>query len=289
MSPRLRLAGAAAGGSILILVGACGGGEGTGPTAPAAPPPAAPPPAVTVEFADSALRITEGETRAIVVQYRVRELTAPLAVQLAPGESAVGAADYKLTGAPFEIPAGASTEGKAEVTLAALLDEDFAEGDEGLSLRLVVPAGASASLGAPLAVTVAEAGVQPCAGLTVRAEPPAAAPDAAGPGRLTTAFAVEWAGSDAVFEWLGPYGSPEAGNPHHPYYREDFAWPLYPEFNVTVWRVETSPSQDVRHEIRVDWANDGIAGMRFRSAAGRCGGEPAAVCGADGCELRPSG
>ena len=254
--------------------------------------------ATLVAFADDSVRVAEGETRVVGVEYRVRNLAAPLAIQVSVLEDGAEAADYEVSDLGFEIPAGSGLEGTIEFTVRAVTDDLFAEGEEGLSLRLAAPEEGGAEVGAALPVRIADASVAACVGVTLTATPPAQPPEVTGwteePVVWTDlALDVSTGAADAALEWLGPYERRPLA-PHnlsHPYYMEirerglDIEpYPSHQVFLVTDWRMQPY-SGGVRQRMRVEWQRGDELALRFRSPSGACAVEPIARCRDDGCEL----
>ena len=118
----------------MLAVAACGRDA----SAPTAAPPQ--PPAVVVTFASDSVRIEEGETAEIALRYRINTLsTSPLSVAVSPLNQGAVPEDYELSGNTFEIPAGQAVTGTAAISLTALVDNQIAEGEEVVSLRLQPP------------------------------------------------------------------------------------------------------------------------------------------------------
>ncbi|MXW38497.1 MAG: hypothetical protein F4Z65_09555 [Acidobacteria bacterium] len=102
-----------------------------------------------------------------------------------------------------------------------------------------------------------------------------------GTASVTTLTMEFTAGSEAVaFDWLGPYdGARKTG-------RAGF------QIVMVDWTTERITG-GIRHAMTFAWPTgfspDLEAGLRFRADDDACPGEPAVVCTAIGCELRPDG
>jgi hypothetical protein len=238
---------------------------------------------VTVSFVEDTVTVAEGETAEIGIRYQVASLASPLRLMVSPLDRNTLPADYELSASGIEIPAGRGTSGTRALSLSALADDDIAEGNEALSLRLVFPAGTQAQLGRDLAVTIADAGGAPCTGIRVRATP--ITPLGAVPRWVTTSLTVSQdtdAGS-VWFEWEGPYlHGEECVDDDCREWWESRSPEL--EVNLVEWRIESSVSS-TDHVLEIDWRRDKTAGLRFHSPEGNCAGEPAVACTETGCEL----
>ena len=236
--------------------------------------------------------MAEGQTAEIPVRWSGSSGSALRIGVAVRGGSATGE-DYELLTADFEIPKSAAS-GTAAVSLRALEDELFAEGDETLSLELSAPAGTSVQFGGDLAVSIEDAGVSPCTGIRVAAEPPLLRDrlerrTTVQPSETaTTVFTlVSGPGSEAVaLDWIGPYRDYDLGS-WNPSNRPRVVSPTN-LFDVVVANWSFQPEESaIRHEFEVEWLSELEIGLRFRSADGACIGEPVAVCTGGGCELRP--
>ena len=253
---------------------------------------------VWVAFIDDSVRVAEGETRNVGIRYRVRRLAAPLPIRVSAIEDGATALDYALSETRFEIPAVSGLEGTLELTVVAVTDDLFAEGEEGLSLRLAAPEEGGAEVGTVLQVRIADAPVAACVGVTLTATPPAQPPEVTGWTeepivRTDLALDVSTGAADAALEWLGPYERKPLAphNLNHPYYMEirerglDIEpYPSHQVFLVTDWRMQPY-SGGVRQRMRVEWQRGDELALRFRSPSGACAVEPIARCRDDGCEL----
>ncbi len=267
-------------------IAACGDGGGSpAVVAPVSPAPA-PGPSLAVSFQESALSVAEGEAAEIAIQYRTQELVAPVSLSVSVLPGTAEAEDYEISPDVLEIPAGTSPDGKGSLTLRALTDRFFAEGEETLEVRLVPPPGIHAETASGLAVTIEEAGANPCAGTVVHGHPPEVEErfDVART-RLSLDFA---SGSEnVVFDWLGPYdGQAEPLD----FVRKTMGRTSRFQVAILAWTTERMAGV-TRHTFEFAWPTDtsrGVeAGLRFRSDDGACAGEPMAVCTGAGCELIP--
>ena len=152
-------AAAIAAGAAAALAG-CGEGGTTAPAAPGGPAAPTPPPvAAVVTFGDASAEVYEGDTASLPIRYEARSLAAPWRLRVSPLPGTAQAADFSLPNPVVEIPAGTGTTGTVTLDLAALADDEFEEGTETLSLRLVPDATVNAQLGGDLPVSIREGGV----------------------------------------------------------------------------------------------------------------------------------
>ena len=240
-----------------------------------------------VAFADDSVYVAEGETRVVGVRYRVRNLDAPLAIRVSVLEDGAEEADYELSETRFEIPAGSGLEGAVELTVGAVADPFFAEGDEGVSLHLAVPEESEVEVGSALRMTIADAPVSACVGVSLAGTPPRLLEG--GRDLVGSALTLEWGpeAADVQLEWAGPYPTREESNPnieHHPYFQRGITRPNQPGFHVSDWRIESN-GDAARHTMSLEWPADDALSLRLRSPRGTCDGEPLASCGPDGCFL----
>ena len=262
----------------ILAVAACGR-DGSSPTA-AAPQP----PAVVVSFVSDAVRVDEGETAEIVVRYRINTLSTPLSLAVSPLGLGAAPEDYELSGNTFDIPAGQGVTGTAAITLTALVDNQIAEGEEAVGLRLQPPGGVRAQLGPNLEVRIADVGASPCAGVQVVATRIEALETARNYRRTTLELTQGTEAGAVWFDWGGPYLDGE-------YCDDDdcrTAWeenrfPIL-EVNLVEWRMESSASgtSDV---LDIEWHDSNTLRFGFRSSDGACEGDPTVACAAAGCEL----
>ena len=262
----------------ILAVAACGR-DGSSPTA-AAPQP----PAVVVTFASDGVSLEEGETAEIVVRYRINTLSTPLSVAVSPLGLGAAPEDYELSGNTFDIPAGQGVTGTAAITLTALVDNQIAEGEEVVGLRLQPPGGVRTQLGPNLEVRIADVGASPCAGVQVVATRIESLETARNYRRTRLELTQGTEAGAVWFDWGGPYLDGE--------YCEDddcrMSWeenrfPIL-EVNLVEWRMESSPggTSDV---LDIEWHDSNTLRFGFRSADGACEGEPTVACAAAGCEL----
>ena len=266
---------------LLFVAGiaACDGAGGTAPSLVAPEPPA-----FTARFVQQPLRVAEGETAEVAIQYRVNELSSPLELAVSALDGTAAAGDYELSATSFQIPAGRGTTGTAAISLTALTDNSLAEGEETMSLRLVQPSGIRAQLDQNLEITIADTGVSPC---------PAVEALASRIGRLeetgwvqtTLSLRFGAAAGPVQFDWTGPFLHDENCNDD-----DCRAWWTTRsnnlELNVVEWRVAPSAG-GVEHSMDIEWWSAKEAGIRFRADAGGCAGEPTITCTKAGCELVP--
>ena len=239
-----------------------------------------------VAFADDSVRVAEGETRVVGVEYRVRNLAAPLAIRISVLEDGAEAADYELSDLGFEIPAGSGFEGLFEVAVTAAADGSFAEGEERLSLSLAAPDGSGAAVGAALPVVIADAPVSPSPGVTLSGTPPEPLGAVEGLShiqardRIRTTLTSEWHPSSqgVSMRWIGPYGERREWIPHHPnerYADQARPHPPQPDFHIESWRVRSRNSV-VTHVMDISWSAESRLQLLF-------GGDTGVECVADGC------
>lgn len=150
---------AAAGAAAAALAG-CGEGGTTAPGTPGGPAAPTPPPvAAVVAFGAASAEVYEGDTASLPIRYEARSLAAPWRLRVSPLPGTAQSADFSLPNPVVEIPAGQGTTGTVTLDLAALADDEFEEGTETLSLRLVPDPTVNAQLGGDLPVSIREGGV----------------------------------------------------------------------------------------------------------------------------------
>lgn len=274
-----------------LAAAGCGDGGGGAPPTPAAP--TAPQPSITVTFVEDSARVAEGWTTEIQVKWSGGAPSSALRIGVTARNVSATDDDYDLLTSDFEISPSAIS-GTAAVSLRALEDELFAEGDEIVSLELSAPATAAVGLDGGLEVAIEDAGVSPCAGVRIAAEPPLLTdhwppgsteqPSETARSRFTI---VSGPGSEAVsVDWIGPYRDydlaswnpsfrPRRVNPTNLFHTILATWSFRPEESAML------------HEFHVEWLSELELGLQFRSADTACIGEPVAVCSGGGCELRP--
>ena len=272
-----------------LAAAGCGGDPGG---APAPSTPAVPQPSLAVSFVEGAARLAEGETAEIPVRWSGGSPGSALQIGVTAQNQTTTDDDYELLSASFEIPPSAAS-GTAVVSLRALEDELFAEGDETLSLQLVAPSGAAAQVGGNLDISIEEAGVSPCAGIRIGAEPPSRQDRREGttlqPSETarTRFIVVSGPGSEAVaLDWIGPYRDYDLSSWNPSFRRRTVNSSTLFHVVLENWSFDLEEST-LRHEIHVEWLAELEVGLRFRSADGACAGEPVAACTGGGCELRP--
>ena len=262
----------------ILAVAACGG-DGSAPTV-AAPQP----PAVVVTFAADAVRVTEGETADITVRYRINSLSEALSVAVSPLNQGAVPEDYELSATTFDIPAGQGVTGTATISLAALVDNQIAEGEEVVGLRLLPPGGVRAELDQNLEVTIADAGAAPCSGVQVVATRIESL-ETARQWRRTTLELTQGTGNGAVwFDWGGPYLHDEyCDDDECRTFWEENRFPIL-EVNLVEWRMESS-TDGTSDLLDIEWHDSNTLRFGFRSSEGTCEGQPTVACTAAGCEL----
>ena len=242
----------------------------------------------SVAFVEDSVRLGEGAARVVGVRYRVRRLESPLPIRVTAVDDGAGPADYELSETDFEIPAGSGLEGTVALTVGAVADDFFAEGDEGLSLHLSVPEESASEVGTALKLTIADAPVSACVGVSLAGTPPRRVER----GRdvvVGTTLTLEWGpeAADVHLEWAGPYPTRDEWTPnieHHPYFRRGITRPNQPGFHLSDWRI-ASDGGAARHTMSLEWPAGDTLSLRLRSPRGACDGEPTASCGPDGCSL----
>ena len=262
----------------VLAVAACGG-DGSVPTV-AAPQP----PAVVVTFASDTVGVTEGETADITVSYRINNLSGPLSLTVSPLDRGASPEDYELSATTLDIPAGQGVTGTATISFTAVVDDQIAEGDEVVELRLVPPGGVRAELDQNLEVRIADAGASPCSGAQVVATRIESL-ETARHWRRTTLELTQGTGAGAVwFDWGGPYLYDENCNDDECRMRwEEERLPIL-EVNLVEWRMESSAAA-TKDILQIEWYESKTLRFGFRSSDGTCEGEPTVACTAAGCEL----
>ena len=261
---------------LLGLIG-CGGGAGS-PGTPQAPPP----PAVTVSFAATSLEVREGDSVEIGVRYQVRSLSSPWQLGISPLPESASVDDFELSMPSIEIPAGQGVSGEAVLELTAASDTVFDEGDETVAIRFVPGGGVDASLGTNLRVSIRDAAVYPCTGVSILATPP-------GPGgpddafvRRTFTVQIDPTSESAAMEFGGPYwdlmADPVDGLPRR---NTNFA------VNIAAWEVERR-RETIQHTVDIELLpgllEDPDLRLAFRGAGCEAGG---VICSLENCELIP--
>ena len=192
--------------------------------------------------------------------------------------------DYELSSNTFDIPAGQGVTGTATISLTALVDNEIAEGEESVGLRLQPPGGVRAQLGPDLEVRIADVGASPCAGVQVVATRIESLETARNYRRTRLELTQGTEAGAVWFDWGGPYLYDE-------YCDDDdcrTAWdedrfPIL-EVNLVEWRMESSAGR-TSDLLDIEWHESNTLRFGFRSAEGACEGEPAVVCTGAGCEL----
>lgn len=290
-------------GAPLLLVlgalglGACGSGSDAPrtpsvpapPTAPAPPPP--PIPDVTVSFPAERIELTEGESALIEVHYTARHLTVPWEFRLAVKDHETPPEDFVLQDGVITIPPGESEDavsGAAFLTVEALEDDQFAEGEETFLLEPVpvVEAGEVAEIEfEPLPLAIADVAVSPCSGITLSALPWELVESSEGfrPPMPATTLIIEITGEGPGpwFDLLGPYAT---------WVPESRELQPYATFGINRWDVEYIPG-GLLHRLEINWPGEfGFAepqNLEFAFGGGLCLDEPVASCSSTGCTLIP--
>ena len=266
-------------GAIGVLAGAACGGGGTAPTVTTPEPPA-----VVVTFASDAVNLKEGETVEITVRYRINNLSSPLSLAISPLDRGAAPEDYELSATTFDIPAGQGVTGTAAMSLIALEDNQIAEGEEVVALRLLPPGGIRAQLDQSLEVTIGDVGASPCAGVRVLATPIEPIETSRNYRRTTLELTQGREAGAVWFDWEGPYLHDEYCDDDDCRTRWENRFPIL-EVNLVEWRMESS-SSGTEDFLEIEWFESKTARLRFRSADGACEGEPTVACTSAGCELR---
>lgn len=265
---------------VAAIVFGAGCGDSGPPSAPRTVRP--PPPPFSAHFAEDDLRVTEGETAPVLIRYRINDLTDGVRLGIRLQEETATEDDYEISADFVELPPGRGVSGEASLSLGAARDGSFAEGEEVLSLGFVRPEAAAArrgALGQDLRVTIAEAGVEPCPGIRVRATPPEWLDE---PDRwITSTLELEWPADagETGFDFLGPYSSP--------FGRDQEDRNALFRVHLVAWTVRETTG-GVRHSVALEWPSwVEDLGLRF-PASEVCGGEAAVACSIEGCEARPA-
>ena len=231
-------------------------------------------PPVVVFFAVNRLEIPEGESRDVIVHYQVADLATAWDLGISFLPDSASEVDFETVVESVQIPAGRGVSGEVAISLTALTDVAVTEGDETLTIRLVPPAAARASLvvlGSDLEVVILDRG-RPCPGVAVWGDPPEWRNSVT---RLT--LIIEWEnGSGGAFDWAGPYYDDE----EEPENRSRS--PLL-EVNIAEWRVDMIEGA-TRHTLEIEWPTFLPARLVFRSDTGACK-LPALVCRTTDCTL----
>ena len=266
----------------VLAVSACGG-DGSSPSA-AAPQPSVQPPAVVVTFASETVRVEEGETVEITVRYRINSLSAPLSLTVSPLDQGAAPADYELSATTFDIPAGEGATGTTAISLTALVDDQIAEGDEVVELRLVPPSGTRAELDQDLEVTIADAGASPCAGVQVVATPVESLDTDPVYDRTTLELTQGTQAGAVWFDWGAPYLDGDYCDD------DEGCWKFWEnrlpllEVNLVEWRMESS-ADGTSDLLEIEWNDSTTLRFAFHSSDGTCEGQPTVTCTAAGCDF----
>lgn len=275
-------------------VAGCGGDSG-GASTPSTPPTSAPPTpqpsGLTVSFVEATAVLVEGETAEIPVRWSGGSSSVALQIGVAAQNQTAADEDYELLSESIAIPPSAAS-GTANVSLRALEDGLFAEGDETLVMQLVAPS-AAVQVGGNLEVAIEDAGVSPCTGIRIAAEPPslrdlwrAGETEQPSETAMTRFVVVSDTGSEAVaLDWVGPYRDYDLSSWNPSFRRRNVNSSTLFHVVLADWSFHPEESA-LRHEFQLEWLSNLEVGLRFRSADGACTGEPVAACTGAGCELR---
>lgn len=242
-----------------------------------------------VSFVDEEVTVAEGTTVDVAIRYEVRNLAEPLGLAVSPLLMTLSEDDLLLEDTAFGVPAGRGLAGEVSLRLMAPEDNLFAEADETGSLRFVPPdpAMVSVRLGVDLDFMVREAGVSPCPGVRLRAQPPAPSEDVqnrlgAERRHLFSAVTVELDESVKGVSLVI----------RAPYHWWDEAMQFFQPIaavRVAEWRRETA-DDGVRHQFDLEWPDEAWfedPDFEFGLVGGPCSGDSTAVCRAGECELTP--
>ena len=220
----------------------------------------------------------------ITLQYRINTLSAALSLGVSPLNQGAVPEDYELSAVTFDIPAGEDVTGTATISLTALVDNQIAEGEEVVTLRLLQPRDVRAELDQSLKVTIADVGASPCTGVRVLATPVEPVETARG-YRTTTLEVTHGTEAGAVwFDWNGPYLHNENCDDADCRMAWEDRFPIL-EVNLVEWWMESSAS-GTTDILEIEWFGSKTLGFGFRSAGGECEGGPTVVCMSAGCELQ---
>lgn len=260
---------------LLVCLGLAGcGGDGS-TTVPAPPPP----PAVTVAFEPGPLDVREGETAEIRVAYQVHTLDAPWTLTVSTLPVTASAADFELSGATIDIPAGQGVSGESSFELAALADSQFDEGPETGALRFVPGGGVNARLGADLQVSIQDGGVAPCPALNIVATRPERGEPANIYIHRTFTLQVMEGGQGPVMEFVAPYRKvfPDLIG-DLPNSNTNLA------INIEAWELTTA-AQHVEHAVDIQMRNDTFRDLELAFHAAECDAA-GVVCTTEECSMR---
>ena len=251
-------------------------------------------PALSLGFAEDSVRVAEGEEVSVGIRYRVRELASPLTIQVSVRKNKAEAADYELSETRFEIPAGRDIEGTLELVIGARADDAFAEGEETIELRLLLPDAIGAEVRGGLSVTITDTPVSACVGVTLAGTPPEPVEEVSGlrsllqrRDRIRTSLTSEWHPSarGVTMRWVGPYGEgwewfDLEPHPNYRYHEEAKPLPPQPDFHIEAWRFDAG-STFATHVMDVSWSREADLELMFRCETG----DVSAVCDAEGCRM----
>ncbi len=242
-----------------------------------------------VSFVEEEVAVVEGTTVDVSIHYEVRNLTAPVGLSVSPLLLTLAEDDLLLEDAAFEIPAGRGLARNASLRLTATDDNLFAEATEAGSLRLVPPEPAMVSvrLGADLDFVVREAGVSPCPGVRLRAEPPAPSEDT--PNRLGAERRHLFSAVTVELDESAKGVSFVLRAPYHWWDEAMESFQPLSAVRIAEWRRETV-GDAVRHEFDIEWPDEAWfekPDFEFGLVGGPCSGASTAVCRTSECELTP--
>ena len=238
-------------------------------------------------FPGDELEIREGETKDIEIRYQGYDLRLPWDLDLWFLPLTASLTDFRIGGrsvrhledpdapllrARVRIPAGQSGTGAVVVSLTAVSDLSFDEGEESLAIVFAPTPGQAAGdrQAGLMTVTISEEGSRPCAGIVFEAAPPEEFSEGIRTTTVTVRVPEDF--SDVVLDWSGPYYSDWYGA--HPYL----------EAAVMDWQVESAPA-GTQHSFEIAWPGFQEVGLRPYAAGSPC--DTSFVCDADRCETRP--
>lgn len=238
-------------------------------------------------FPGDELEIREGETKDIEIHYQGYDLRLPWDLDLWFLPLTASLTDFRIGGrsvrhledpdapllrARLRIPAGQSGTGAVVVSLTAVSDLSFDEGEESLAIVFAPTPGQAAGdrEAGLMTVTISEEGSRPCDGIVFEADSPAEFSEGIRTTTVTVRVPEDF--SDVVLDWSGPYHSGWYGD--HPYL----------EAAVMDWQVESAPA-GTQHSFEIAWPGFQEVGLRPYAAGSPC--DTSFVCDADRCETRP--
>lgn len=289
--------------AVFLIAAGCGAGGDGAPATPGVPAPAPTPapapepapepqPTATVSFRETTTQVREGASTEVGIRYRNANLSMPVILQIRTSGGNASEDDYELSVETLEIPAGSGTSGELAISVTAVEDSAFAEGDETLVLRVQPPAGSDVQAEGSFELVIEDAGVRPCAGILLSGQPPVvhnsrySSPSVkADTATIRLTLETDAAAAGVVFDWVGPYKDYHRSAVWNPSFRVRNLDPVTQlDQNFVHWSFEPT-AEGVRHTFGFEWLAHLDAGFRFRSENGSCAGEPEAVCTGAGCEL----